>query len=288
MVENKTDLMAYEKEYNTWVEKLDILNKWKSDSKLSQSQEKRWDNRAEDFVKRPTPTVDDHLFLRKLIEIADLGPDTTVLDIGSGGGHLSVALAPYVKSVLGIDVSSNMVKHATKLAHENEVNNVTFKHKDWSDMTSDDPLIKDGFDIVFAHMTPAVGTAEDFVKMMDICKGYLFMTKPVRRHNPAAEGMWKHVGADAPLMSSDKDVACAFILGWQRGFSPELFYEDRTWDGIMTVEEAVEKYRNEFSYIDLEFDEQAVREYFQSISENGTVDDTTHTQIATIYWNVKK
>lgn len=288
MVEDKTDLKAYEKEYNLWVEKLDLFNKWITDSRLSKTQERRWDNRAEDFVKRPIPTVDDHMFLRKLIEIADLGPDTTVLDIGSGGGHLSIALAPYVKSVLGIDVSGNMVKHATELAYEHGIRNVSFEHKDWSEMSSDDPLISNSFDIVFAHMTPAVGTANDFVRMMDICKKYLFMTKPVRRHNPVAENLWKRVGVNPPVTSADKDIVCAFILGWQRGFSPELFYENRTWADTMTVDEAVEKYRNEFSYVDLKFDEQIVRDYFQSVSEDGIVDDATYAEIATIYWSVRK
>lgn len=288
MVENKPDLMAYETEYNAWVEDLDILNKWVPDQELARTQERRWDHRAEEFSKKPLPTVDDHLFLRNLLEIADIGPDTTVLDIGSGGGHLSIALAPYVKNILGLDISGNMVKHANEAAKEHNVGNVEFVHKDWSGMTSDDPLIKDGFDIVFAHMTPAVGRAADFIRMMDVAKKYLFMTKPVRRHNPVSEGMWKHVNAEPPLMSSDKDLAYAFILGWQRGFDPKFFYEHRVWDGIMTVEDAVEKYRHEFSFRDLEFNENAVREYFESVSEDGMIDDSTHTEIATVYWEVQK
>ena len=287
MVKDNSDLTAYEKEYNLWIEKLGIFDKWTPDSRLSQTQEKRWDNRADDFVKRPVPTVEDHLFFRKLIEIVNPDSNMTVLDIGSGGGHLSVALAPYVKSVLGIDVSGNMVKHAAELAKENKANNVTFEHRDWSDMSPEDPLIKNGFDIVFAHMTLAVGTANDFIKMMDISKKYLFMTKPVRRHNPVAENLWKLVGVNPPVASADKDISCAFMLGWQRGFNPELFYENRTWDGVMTVDEAVEKYRNEFSYAGLNFDEQTVKDYFRSISENGMVDDTTYTEIATIYWQIK-
>lgn len=288
MIDSKSYQKAYEKEYNAWIKEMDVLNRWKPNPELSLTQEKRWDHRAEEFSKKPMPTADDHLFLRNLLEIADMGPDTTVLDIGSGGGHLSIALSPYVKSVLGLDISGNMVRKAEESAKEHNADNVKFVHKDWSEMTSDDPLIKDGFDIVFAHMTPAIGKATDFIRMMDVSKKYLFMTKPVRRHSPVAEKMWEHVGTEPPLMSSDKDLAYAFMLGWQRGFDPEFFYEHRTWDGVMTVEEAVEKYRHEFSFRDLEFDEKAVREYFESVAEDGMVDDTTHTEIATIHWRVRK
>lgn len=286
MINGKSTLKAYEKEYNAWVEELGIYNKWKPDPNFFNTQERRWDDRAEDFVKRPIPTTEDNDFLKKLCEVAELGPETTVLDIGCGGGHLSIALAPYVKSVLGIDISVRMINYAKKLAAEHKAENVTFKHKNWNDMASDDPLIKNGFDIVFAHMTPAIGEADDFLRMIDLCKGHLFMTKPVRRHNPVAEGMWNHVGEDAPVMSSDKDIASAFIIGWQKGYSPELIYGNRTWNGEMTVDEVVEKYRDEFSYRELEFNEEKVRDYFLSVAEGGMVDDTTHTEIATIFWSV--
>lgn len=288
MTDSEPDRITYEKEYDMLIEELDILNKWKPNSELLRTQEKRWNHRAEEFSKRPMPTVNDHLFLKNLLEITDIGPDTTVLDIGSGGGHLSIALAPYVKSALGLDVSGNMVKHASESAKEYNADNVRFVHKDWGAMASDDPLIENGFDIVFAHMTPAIGKAADFIKMMDIAKKYLFMTKPVRRHNPTEEGMWKHMGIEPLFMSSDKDLAFAFMLGWQRGFNPQFFYEDRIWDNIITVDEALEKYKHEFSFRDLKFDEDEVREYFESVAEDGIVNDSTYTEIATIYWKVQK
>ena len=287
MVKNKynSKKAAYKQNYDAWVESLNISDDWISDPDMSRTQERRWDDKAEGFSEKPMPTKEDSLFLRTLLERAEPGPDTTVLDIGSGSGHYSIALAPHAGKILGIDISGNMVGHANDLALRHGADNVSFIQKDWSAMSSDDSIVKDGFDIVFAHMTPGVGDADDFTRMIDACNGHLFMTKPVRRCNPLAEGIWGLFDMDAPVMSSDKEMAYAFILGWQRGYNPEFFYERSEWEGIVTVEEAAKIYRDEFSYRGLEFDEDKVMDHLRSISDHGMVDNTTYTEKATIHWS---
>lgn len=286
MVERNISKRAvYKQNYDEWVEGLKIQENWIPDLDMSRTQEKRWDDKAEDFSKKPLPTKEDSLFLRTLLERAEPGPDTTILDIGSGSGHYSVALAPYAGKILGIDISGKMVENANDLAVRHKADNVTFIQKDWSTMSPDDPITKDGFDIVFAHMTPGIGKADDFTRMIDACKGHIFMTKPVRRYNPLAEEIWRLSGMDAPTMSSDKEMAYAFMLGWQRGYNPEFFYEKIEWEGIMTVEEALSAYSDEFSYRGLNFDEDKVRDYLHSVSELGTVDNTSYSEKATIHWS---
>ena len=47
-----------------------------------------------------------------------IGPDDVVLEIGAGVGRVAAALAPLCKEWIGVDVSSNMVRHMrTRLAH---------------------------------------------------------------------------------------------------------------------------------------------------------------------------
>jgi len=56
----------------------------------------------------------------------DLGPDDVVLDFGCGVGRLSLWLAPRVRSVLGADISHEMVKVASQRAGSSDIRNVSF------------------------------------------------------------------------------------------------------------------------------------------------------------------
>ena len=60
--------------------------------------------------------------------VAALDPAATdrALDVGTGGGHAALALAPAVGSVVGIDPTPEMLAVATRLAAERGIANVTF------------------------------------------------------------------------------------------------------------------------------------------------------------------
>jgi SAM-dependent methyltransferase len=60
--------------------------------------------------------------------VAALDPAATdrALDVGTGGGHAALALAPAVASVAGIDPTPEMLAVATRLAAERGIANVTF------------------------------------------------------------------------------------------------------------------------------------------------------------------
>lgn len=55
------------------------------------------------------------------------GDSTSVLDFGCGVGRLSLALAPYVAHVTGIDISAAHLIHARQRAKQMGVHNVTFE-----------------------------------------------------------------------------------------------------------------------------------------------------------------
>jgi SAM-dependent methyltransferase len=60
--------------------------------------------------------------------VAALEPAATdrALDVGTGGGHAALALAPAVAMVVGIDPTPEMLAVATRLAAERGIANVTF------------------------------------------------------------------------------------------------------------------------------------------------------------------
>ncbi len=61
-----------------------------------------------------------------LVAALDPAPTNRALDLGTGGGHAALALAPAVASVVGIDPTPEMLSVATRLAAERGVPNATF------------------------------------------------------------------------------------------------------------------------------------------------------------------
>ena len=76
---------------------------------------------------QPNPTQAEILYTRAL-EIADPQPNDTVFDLYCGTGTLSIVFAPYVKKVLGIELSPYAVCDAEVNIEANQLKNVTI-HK---------------------------------------------------------------------------------------------------------------------------------------------------------------
>jgi len=72
----------------------------------------------------------DRAVLGRLIEIADPKAGWRVLDIGTGTGHTALAFAPFVREVVGLDLTEEMLDEAHKLARERRIDNVTFQVAD--------------------------------------------------------------------------------------------------------------------------------------------------------------
>jgi ubiquinone/menaquinone biosynthesis C-methylase UbiE len=70
--------------------------------------------------------------------------NSTVLDLGCGGGRLTLSINKYVNSIIGIDFSKELISSAKK---NKNANNVTFKVMDGEKL--DFP--KDSFDVVVSH-----------------------------------------------------------------------------------------------------------------------------------------
>ena len=66
------------------------------------------------------------LLYQKVIQEAQIEPDTTVLDLFCGVGGLALLAAPLAKKVIGVDELSTAIDDARDNAATNEVGNVTF------------------------------------------------------------------------------------------------------------------------------------------------------------------
>lgn len=115
-----------------------------------------WDASAEEYNNFAVPSWDDDPFLELLADDAPLD-GATVLDIGCGSGIYAIALAGRAAHVTGIDLSGKMVEYARLKAADAGCANVEFAQGDFRTMRLDGP-----FDVVIAHLTPAVADGETF------------------------------------------------------------------------------------------------------------------------------
>ena len=101
----------------------------------------------------------DPQVLTRVAALATPQPHWSVLDIATGTGHTAFALAPYVHSVVGTDLTPEMLAQAERLRVERSIDNVRFRPADVHHL----PFEGETFDLVTcrraAHHFSDIGRA---------------------------------------------------------------------------------------------------------------------------------
>lgn len=90
----------------------------------------------------------DESVKNKLIGMKLLKKTMTVADLGAGNGYISRAVAGYVRKVLAVDISSEMLGELDRLAQKEGITNVRIIEGDGCDIPVDDASV----DLVCANM----------------------------------------------------------------------------------------------------------------------------------------
>jgi ubiquinone/menaquinone biosynthesis C-methylase UbiE len=114
----------------------------------------------------------DAVFARRSIAapewVGSLDPDTIVLDVACGAGHVAEEIAPSVRQVVGVDMTPALLRLGAERLAENGVHNVLLQEGDAAAL----PFVDGSFDVVvcrsaFHHFAdPAVPLAE----MARVCR----------------------------------------------------------------------------------------------------------------------
>jgi len=109
---------------------------------------KFWNRIAEYYSKRP---VNDEAAYRKKLEKTRsyFRPDMEILEFGCGTGTTAIAHAPYVKHILAIDFSTEMIRICLEKAEVADINNITFQCSSFDDFSAPDA----SFDVVLGLNT---------------------------------------------------------------------------------------------------------------------------------------
>jgi len=88
--------------------------------------------------------------LREVLDLARPNPGDLALDAATGTGNTAFALAPYVRRVIGLDMTSEMLDQARRLTAERGVKNADWVLGDVADM----PFQDDTFDLYTVRAAP--------------------------------------------------------------------------------------------------------------------------------------
>lgn len=86
--------------------------------------------------------------LGRLVELAEVGSDHSVLDVATAAGHTALAVAPLAARVVGVDLTPAMLAVAQRLARERGLTNVEFVEGDAEHL----PAADESFDRVVCRI----------------------------------------------------------------------------------------------------------------------------------------
>jgi ubiquinone/menaquinone biosynthesis C-methylase UbiE len=68
--------------------------------------------------------------LERMVKLINPSPGAAVLDVATGGGHTAIALAKYVKQVVAIDITPEMLAEAEEASRQQNADNIEFLLED--------------------------------------------------------------------------------------------------------------------------------------------------------------
>jgi SAM-dependent methyltransferase len=262
----------------------EIRSRWSRPVHDAQANIAAWDDMAGSFGKAPLPAWDKDPFLMQLDREVAFSREMTVLDIGCGAGCYGIAIAGRVGRVVGIDISPKMLEYAKRRATEENIGNISFICGDFCDVA-----IEGKFDLVFAHMTPAVADAAAFEKMLSLASDYCYLVKPTRRTDSILDPLKAIAGGKPRPDSFDEGLLYAFMLLWQSGRLPSLSYRPSVWESSRDIDEAKSWYLNRLSTYHSISPEarEKILAYLDAAASGGRIAERTVSTIATRSWRMR-
>jgi ubiquinone/menaquinone biosynthesis C-methylase UbiE len=115
---------------------------------IEEAAKKIFGERAESYTTSAAHA--DEQVLAQIVELARPQPAWTALDIATGTGHTALAIAPHVASVIGFDLTPEMLVQADKLRAARGIANVSFREGDVHAL----PFPDASFDLVTSRRAP--------------------------------------------------------------------------------------------------------------------------------------
>jgi len=120
----------------------------------------------------------------KLLEFAEIDPQSTVLIIGSSTGSLPIFLAHLAKKVIGIDLSRESLKFAERRTKQLNITNIEYKKGDAEKLPIEDNSIYVVLTDCVINLVPTKQKVFNEIFRVLKTDGFLVMADPVRKKPP--------------------------------------------------------------------------------------------------------
>jgi len=178
--------------------------------------------------------------LREVLDLAQPKPTDLALDVATGTGNTALALAPFVRRVVGLDLTREMLAHACRLTAERSVANAEWVLGDASRL----PFADDSFDLYTVraaphHFTDFDGFLSEAMRVLKPGAGAAFV-------DCAAPPAAREVLHEVELRRDPSHVRSLTVMEWterleRAGFvvevatSREMDWDFEDWMGNMAV-----------------------------------------------------
>ena len=171
-----------------------------------------WRTRAAGF--RADPRREPDAALGRVLDMA--GPDTTVLDVGAGGGRLALPLALKCRHVTAVEPSPSMVEQLREGADEAGISNLSVVQADWEDAEVEPADL-----VICSHVVYGVVEIDHFLRKLDAharhsVAVFAFMESPPSRFASFWRAVYLEERLNMPALPEMMQVL------WQMGIYPDV------------------------------------------------------------------
>ena len=264
----------------------EIKKQWRNPPQKPGAAVALWNSQADDPTYHRMPTFEDNAFLQLLSRERMVESDFETLDLGCGCGVYTVALAGRVRRAVGIDISPRMLEYGNELIKERHLTNAELRLADWNMVNVDAEGLRESFDLVFTHTSPAVSDAASLEKLISASRHFCAVCNPTHMGEPVLEDLRLLIGQPESDDFCRSGIVNMLDMLLQLGYLPKLDYERQIWPMDQPLEQACSYYLGRLSMgTPLEAAaEKAVRARLASISVEGRVKDNIDATITTVYW----
>ena len=138
-------------------------------------------------------TLSNQSYLDWIVEQLDLQPHFEVLDVAAGTGHLSRMIAPHVKHIIALDLTSEMLAQGQLQAEQQGLTNLVFEQGEAEHLT----YANEGFDLVVTRFSlhHFADVRQPLQEMVRVCRrgGKVAVIDMVSPDDPAVAVTYNHL-----------------------------------------------------------------------------------------------
>jgi SAM-dependent methyltransferase len=243
-----------------------------------------WNQKAKNYASEKSAASDRmQRVLAHLKRENILKPGMDILDIGSGPGTFAIPFIEHYCRVTCIDVSSEMLDQI-----DDQPENLTKIVTSWRDLDLAAEHYENRFDLVFAHMTPAINCSNELFKMMYASKRWCFLAGWAgdRENQPMDDLHYQLVGHKR----QSRHFHFALNLLYTLKIYPSLWFQDHEWTKTEPLADAIEYYTDFFSHV-IPLSKQKLHDniswLLQKRAQDGMITKTHKGTLGSMLWSIQ-